>query len=1082
MGTQEVKDLPVLNGNPTMMGADLPGVYMRPLGIYTDPWTVTSQYLINGGLMYLNEFMFNGSPNDAQIGSNTYAYTPPEYSVKQFTVSTNDYNAQYGHTSGGVIDYEALSGESSLHGMGWSSLRRTGWNANTYQNKYENAINNTNVNTTPFNTQTQLGFQVGGPIFIPRVVRPTAKYKPFFFFAFDHYSELLPRGLLLSYPTAKMRTGDFSELLPYGVTIDDPATVHQDTTVGSPTYGHYIRNPFPGNIIPGSRINPVATAVTAVLPNVGSTPAGQRPGTEDLNLPNNYYNWHFRNFLGRFDFDIGDKWKFYLSPFYNHFTEVSNAGGIVGVGENGGTFGRLAKGFLVDFIGALNSTTVVNVRYGYTFFGIPWTSPANTGVDLTTYGFPASFVSQLQQTTFFPNLDFQNYSPIGWFRNTQNTGTYSIEGDVAKTHGNHNVRVGWDVRLTHFTYVNPGYPTFTFNSDWTDSDYSNIGSEATSGDSFATFLLGTPSSGNTPINSNYDMINWYLAPWIQDDWKVTRRLTLNLGFRYDIETAPVDQKNRLDIGFDPDVPNAVQAQIPPSAISKLPQASNLTGGLLFAGVGSNRRSPFPTNYHDIQPRFGFAWQALDRLVVRGGYGLFYTNFLTNNFIQQLGFSSNSAVVTSNNGGIAPIANVLSNPYPNGLTQPTGALLGTLTGIGTSLSVFNPSYKIPSANQFSLGFQYRVLSNGVLDVAYVGNRMNGFDSDQGGQNLPAGFPSGASDENLPLWTSQQACDEIYAQGNYSNCQQQAPNPFQGVPAFVGTSYYNASTYDVYDLSRPHPEFQAVVESGLNLGKSWYNGLQTSFTQKLSHGVSFGTSYTWSKQITQWGWMNQALDIPQRSPYINGLPKVFKFYGVFGLPFGRGKLVNIPNRAVDAVLGGWEFSPDFSVQSGEPAALPLNAIPLPHNKFYSHPNWSQQQVRAWNGCVLDYTPGGGAPTIPGGATGVTAQQCGTNPANYDWLEVQTLPYEQANATLSSAVRMKPTITSDAALQKTFRIHENITATARLQATNALNHFNILTAKFDTNPNDPPNLFGTIIKGNVPSSDAPPRNLNVQFRVNF
>ena len=1081
IGTQEVKDLPVLNGNPTMMGADLPGVYMRPLGIYTDPWTVTSQYLVNGGLMYLNEFMFNGSPNDAQMGSNTYAYTPPQYSVKQFTVSTNNYDAQYGHTSGGVVDYEVLSGGSSLHGMFWSSLRRTGWNANTYQNKYENAINHTNKNGTPFNTQTQVGFQVGGPIFIPRLVKATPKYKPFFFFAFDHYSELLPRGLLVSYPTAKMRTGDFSELLGYGVTINDPTSVHQDTTVGSPTYGHYIRNPFPGNIIPPGQLNPVAMAIAKVFPDVGSTPAGERPGTQNLNLPNNYFNWHFRNFLGRFDLAVGDKYKFYLSPYYNHFTEVSNAGGIVGVGENGGTFGRLAKGFLVDFIDAVNPTTVLNVRYGYTFFGIPWTSPANTGVDLTKYGFPSSFISDLQQPTFFGRYFFQNYSPIGWFRNTQNTGTYSIEGDIAKTAGKHNVRAGWDIRLTHFTFVNPGYPSITSNSDWTDSDFNDTGSEATSGDSFATFLLGTPSTGSTTINANYAMIDWYLAPWIEDDWQVSKRLTLNIGFRYDVTLAPVDQKNRLDIGFDPNVPNAVQAQITPQAIAVLPQASNLTGGLLFAGVGGNPRSPFPTNYHDIQPRFGFAWQPLNRLVIRGGYGLFYTNFLTNNFIQQLGFSSNSPLVTSNDGGITPIPNVLSNPYPNGITQPSGSSLGTLTGIGTTLQVFNRSYKIPSSNQFSFGFQYRVLRNGVLDASYVGNRMYGFDSDQGGQNLPGGYPNGASDLNLPLWSSQQQCDEIYAQGNYSLCQQTAPNPFKGVPAFKGTSYYTASTYDVYDLSRPDPEFQSVVVHGLNLGKSWYNGLQISYSQHMTHGMTFGSSFAWSKQITQWGWMNQALNIPQRSPYINGLPKVFKFYGLFNLPFGQGRLVNIQNKILDEVVGGWQFSPDFTVQSGEPAVLPINAIPLPHNKFYKQPDWSKQQVRAFNGCVLNYVPGG-SPVIPGGAAGVTAQQCGTDPANYDWLKVQTLPYEQSNPTLSSDVRMKPTITSDAALQKTFKIHESITATARLQATNVLNHFNILTAKFDANPNDPPNLFGTIIKGNVPTSDAPPRNVNVQFRVNF
>jgi hypothetical protein len=125
LGHEEINLLPVPNGNPVMLGQDIPGVYMRPLGIYTDPWTVTSQYLINGGLMSQNEFQIDGGPNDAELGLNTYGYTPPSYAVKEFTVSSNNYDAEYGHTSGGVINLTTLSGTNKIHGMGWMSLRRT---------------------------------------------------------------------------------------------------------------------------------------------------------------------------------------------------------------------------------------------------------------------------------------------------------------------------------------------------------------------------------------------------------------------------------------------------------------------------------------------------------------------------------------------------------------------------------------------------------------------------------------------------------------------------------------------------------------------------------------------------------------------------------------------------------------------------------------------------------------------------------------------------------------------------------------------------------------------------------------------
>ncbi len=1062
-----IDELPVINGNPVMLGSDLPGVYMRPLGIYTDPWTVTSQYLINGGLMYLNEFQIDGSPNDAELGNNTYAYTPPEFSTKEFTVSANNYDAQYGHTSGGVIDLSTLSGTDKLHGLGWSSFRRTDWNANTSQNKYENAINNTNNNKTPFNSQTQLGFQVGGPIYIPHIVRKSDRYKPYFFFAFDHYTELLPRGLLLSYPTAKMRTGDFSELLNqstgYGdIAIADPTSVHLD-----PTSGQYVRDVFEGNIIPQGRLNPVAVAVAKLLPTVGNTPNGERVGTNNLNIPNNYFNWHFHNALGRFDFNIGDKYKFFLRPFIANFTETSNAGGIVGAGENGGHFSRASKGFLLDFVDVVNPKTVLNVRYGYTMFSVIWSSPANQGFDLTSLGLPSSYASALQQPALFGNWNFQGYNSMGWFANTEDTGTYSLEDDLSRTIGKHNIRLGSDLRLTHFTFINPGSFTFNNNSDWTSTIYGDSSSQATSGDGFATFLLGTPSSGNTTFNASQFISTWYIAPWLQDDWRITPHLTINLGVRYDVLTAPVDKNNALNVGFDPNIPNAVQSQVPSSAIALLPQASSLTGGLLFANVDGNSRSPFPTVYHNIQPRIGFAWQPINKLVVRGGYGLMYTNFQNNGMMQQRGFSSNTPLTTSNDGGIHPLPNVLGNPYPGGLIQPTGSSLGTLTGVGTGLSAYNTQFKIPSANEFSLGVQYRLLHSGVLDAAYVGNRVVGYDMNY--------------DANAPSWAFQKSCDELYGTGRFDNCfNTQIPNPFKGIPAFQGTGYYNAATFDAYDLNRPHPEFQGVTVSGLNQGHNYYNGLQVDYRQRMSHGLSFDTSYVWSKQIEQWGWLNQALNIRQRSPYYLGLPHVFKINGVYQLPIGRNRAFNLKgNRVADAVIGGWDFSPQFTMQSGEPAALPGNAYPLPHNKFYKHPDWSKSQVQGWNNCVLNKYDG--VISILGGPNGAMAKRCGSDFSQYDWVVLPVLPNESAEPYNSSVIRMKPMLLSDAALQKSIEVREGVNVIVRLSASNVLNHFNMLTARFDTNPFDGTN-FGTVYPGQTPTADSPPRNVNVQIRVAF
>jgi hypothetical protein len=1072
-----IDELPVINGNAVLLGNDIAGVYVRPLGIYTDPWTITSQFLINGGLMYLNEFQIDGSPNDAELGNNTYAYTPPQFATKEFTVSANNYDAQYGHTSGGVINMSTLSGTDKLHGMGWNSLRRTGWNANTSQNKYWNAVNNTTANTTPFNTQTQLGFQVGGPAAIPHLLHQSEKYKPYYFFAFDHYSELLPRGLLMSYPTEKMRTGDFSELLDQtgspAITINDPASVHQDTN------GNWVRDPFPGNIIPQNRLNPIALAVAKLFPAVNATPSGQRAGTSNLNIPNNYFNWHYHNYLGRFDFNIGDKYKLFLRPFEADFTEVSNAGGIVGPGENGGQFSRASKGFLLDFVDVINPSTVLNARYGYTRFSVVWSSPANQGFDLTTLGLPAGFAGDLQKPALFGNWDFQGYNGMGWFANTEDTGTYSLEDNLSKTIGKHNIRIGSDLRLTHFDFFNPGSFTMASAVDWTQDTYNDNTAPGRSGDSFATFLLGTPSSSipngassGTSINANELISTWYIAPWVQDDWRITPRLTINLGARYDVLTGPVDRHDNLITGFDPNIPNAVQQEMPANAGSILPAASNLTGGLTYAGIDGSTREAVATVYHNIQPRVGFAWQPSEKLVVRGGYGVFYTNFQSNGMLQQLGYSSNSPLIVSNDGGIHQVSNVLSNPYPSGLIQPTGASLGTMTGVGNTLNVYNHNYKIPDANEFSLGVQYRLTHNGVLDAAYVGNRMIGYDM--------------TYDANLPSHAFLNTCSQAYGSptGSWNNCWAGVSNPFQGVPAFKGTGYYSNTTNQAFDMNRPHPEFSGVNVAGMNGGHSYYNGLQADYRQRMSHGVSFDANYVWSKQIEQWGWLSQDLNLRQRSVYAEGLPKSFKINGVYQLPVGRNRMFNLNNnRIADAIVGGWDLSPQFTLQSGEPVALPGGAHPLPHNKFIKHPNWSNRNPNGflgWGHCVVHATAAGYQNAL---STNTTYGNCPTtidDISQFDWVVYDTLPNENIEGWNSGVIHMKPMMISDAALQKSIEVHEGVNVILRISSSNVLNHFNMLTARFNSNAWDP--NFGSIIPGQTPSADAPPRNLNVQFRATF
>ncbi len=1048
LDAQQIQNLPVPNNNPLTLGNDIPGVYLRPLGAYTEPWTVTSQFLINGGLMGLNEFQLDGNPNDAQLGNNVYGYAPPNFAVKEFSVSANSYDAQYGHTSGGVINLGTISGGDKVHGMAWGYFRRPGWNANTYQNNF--------IGTgRPPNSQDQFGGQVGGPFIIPHLIPRDSRVKPFYFASVDRYIERLPNSLQLSYPELDMRAGDFSKLRDASgnpITIYDPASGHYDST------GAFVRNPFPNNIIPANRINPIAAAVTKLLPAPNLVSSNQRYGQVDYSLPNNYFNWHFYNVLGRFDFNIGDKYKFFIRPYISKFTELSDDNGITGPGGSGGNFSRFNRGFLIDFVDALNPTTVLNIRYGYTLYREQWLNPQNSGYDLTSLGLPANFVASLQQPALFGQWTFEQYATLGWFQSLNDTGTRSIESNIEKSLGKHNLRFGEDVRLTHYTVYSPNEPfTFNFQSDWTRSVWNDPSSETSSGDSFASFLLGTPSSGNSFQNVTNFYSSWYVAPWIQDDWKVNQSLTVNLGLRYDILVPPTERHNQLNVGFNPSAPSAAQGSVAAATAQQYPQLANLTGAVEFAGVNGNGTRPFSTNFGDIQPRFGFAYAATPQLVFRGGYGLFYTNFQSNDILQDLGFSSTTNVNVSPDNQHTQFPNVLNNPLPNGSIAAAGAAGGSATYLDQGFTYYNPSYHIPTANEFSFGLQLRTTNSSVLDISFVGNRVRNY--------------SLTNNQNLPAWSFAQQCDEIYANGKNSICSDTVTNPFQGASVFQGTNLGTSSTISLFDINRPHPQFVDINEEGVNRAKNWYNALQVDWSQRLSHGLAFNTSYVWSKQIEQYGYLNQYLGIPQRSPYLFNLPQSFKINGTYELPFGRGKLLSFNNnRIADKLLSGWTFGPDFTLQSGEPEPLPANAIPL-RNSFVHKVNWRTNVVKGWGNCVLSKDVNGVTTPEPYSV----AEGCTT----YDWLAVPTLENEQAEPTFSSAIRSQPMLITDAALEKNFKF-ERFNLLFRAQATNAINHFNLLNLKFDTNPADP--LFGTLTRSLASPLDELPRNIQLGVRGSF
>jgi hypothetical protein len=252
---------------------------------------------------------------------------------------------------------------------------------------------------------------------------------------------------------------------------------------------------------------------------------------------------------------------------------------------------------------------------------------------------------------------------------------------------------------------------------------------------------------------------------------------------------------------------------------------------------------------------------------------------------------------------------------------------------------------------------------------------------------------------------------------------------------------------------------------------------NFNQRLSHGLVLTASYVRSRQIEQWGWMNQYLLIPQRSPYSFDHPNVFKLSGAYDLPFGKGRTFKLgANRMADLALGGWQIAPSLFIQNGERADLPSGTLRL-RNSHVQNINWNQNQVRGWGNCVLNQDVNGNITPM---AYSVKAGCSTTDFSNYDWLVIPTLTGQQVSPTGAGDIRMKPYFDTNLAISKNFHPVEKLTLRLRMEATNVFNHFNYLTARFNTNPNDA--NFGTSFPALTNSLDAPPRVIQLGLKATW
>jgi hypothetical protein len=894
-----ITSLPMLNNNVfTLMKLTVGAVNTG--GITTSsstPWAVgdLSNYNINGSDGFNAEYVLDGSPNTnrsrgtSSQDANIISSVPPADSIGEFKTQTTTYDAEYGRNSGGVINVSLKSGTNKLHGSLYEFFRNDVLNANKAENKAAKPIID-----RPAVRWNQPGGSITGPVI---------KDKMFFMFSYEAIRQHVPSAQSLVVPTALERQGDFSQTLdPKGkpIKIYDPKTTHKDAS------GKWVRDLFPlkdpsnpgsGYVIPSDRLDKVAVNIMKYMPmpNLSGTARGVNNLVVSPNMVVNTYN----AIATRIDYTLNSKNNIYAT--FNH-DDYHQTGGTepfdLAAASRASETKRYDNSVTINFTSVISTNFISNSRINYgrnTSQAIPYAY----GYDPTPLGFSSSLVSKLRELSF-PSITLSGYASLG---NTGKTSaisnTWTFGQTLSTVFRTHSVKYGLEFRqmLDNRTSPSSSFGSFSFNTLFTGSDSKNANTD--SGDGVASFILGYAASGSVPINGDFAYAHRYWGLFVQDDWRISTRLTLNLGLRWDYESPSSERYNRLIAGFDTTTPYTL-------ANSNI----GFKGGLIFAN--SINRFGYEPDKNNIQPRFGLAYKITDKLVFRGGYGIQSSPQLE--LPPSTGYNATTTMVTSLDDGLTP-TDVLSNPYPNGINLPTGSSLGLATYLGQNISYYSSNRETPLHQGFTAGIQYEFPFKMVLGVTYAGERMNHH------QLMTAYYVNAI---RTAQWV---------ALGDSAG--DQVANPYQGL---LPGSTLNGPTISREQLLKPYPQFGTISETAATIGKRWYDAMQVQFEKRMSKGLMVMLNYTFGKSLGQLEYLNNGRDDPDQltksiiPPDRNHITNLAASYV---LPFGANTA-----GVARQLLYGWNLSTTITYQSGQPLG-PISSM-----------DWTGAQVKIDNPTMARY----------------------------------------------------------------------------------------------------------------------------------
>jgi carboxypeptidase family protein len=901
---KQIAQLPLGDGTAYMLTRLAPGImdssdlhFARPM----DNGNLGG--IVANGVQGGNEFTIDGASNLSNARG--VGFSPPSDAIAQFKVQTNSFDAQTGHTAGAVVNLALKSGTNSVH-------LQTGY-FNRDSSRTETPLLTKRANgEKPTREYNRVTGTVGGPVIRGRT---------FFMVSGERLKDVQPEPSTFTVPTQKMRNGDFSE---FTTLIYDPQTAALVNNVVT-------RTPFANNLIPPERIDAVAGAYAKLYPEPN------QPGTSANYFTNMLRPYDYHAILGRVDHNITAANRVFANIYYNTRQEdrynwalgsPNIPDGLVnGFAVTRGFDYRSNTGVTGGWTSVRSTSTILDVRASVATFGEN-RDPA-TSFDPTTLGFSSTAVQLMAGHPVLPFMTFGSFSTTNQNSTIASLGTQradwgegfdrpmttvSVAPTLTKIWKDHTVRAGYDFRHQRWTITNSGFPAgrFHFNNAYTRQNNSGNPNNDRA-QSFAQFLLGLPASvtgavattsGTTSsqfeITSPGEFTQMSQGLFTQDDWRVSSRLTLNLGLRLEINGGMSEVENRNLAGFDTTSANPIEAAaLAAYAQNPIPQVPvadfTVKGGLLFAD------GPVNETKTKLLPRGGFAYLMNKRTVLRGGVGLYSFDYFFEN-TNQTGYSQATPVIVTNDNGLTFTGATLTNPIPSGtLIQPVGDALGLASQLGQNLgTLYQPDREAPYYTRWEVSVQHELPHQWVAAFTYLGSRGRHLPVVRAINNLPIEFLSTSRTRDVPLETV---------------LGQQVPNPFAGL--MPGGSF-NGATVVRNQLMRPFPQFGTVSIEQYD-GSDRYQAASVQLEKRFKGGNSFTVQYTRSSLRDKLNYLNPSDNILEDRVSPNDRPNRFSIGASMELPFGRNGVWGKDwNSVLDAVLGGWRVSGTYQYQSGFPLA--------------------------------------------------------------------------------------------------------------------------------------------------------------------